>query len=525
MKKFFILAFFLPSILSEAQNYQPLNSNSFQLFFQNSSFNISSWSYDGENLWGTRIDSIELNINVDSIFYNYKIVRDTALDNGVDIYNERCVWIYAPNWNGNKTIVTASGNSWFFNEWSDSILLKHTALIDSSWLAYTYEDGSFLKAKVEDVFWTDDIWTQDSVKTISFLHSDSIGNPIVDNINGRTIELYQNHGFRKAFDFVKFPFDTISLFQLDANYINATKMLIDPTYGTFNQTPEVGDILSSSYYCHAIMDQYPSWSGAESKKVLEVIPYPNNDTLRIKYLRNSSTSQTNIENNPFPPHPVTTTNFSTNEYYQTYYVDTNFAFSSIFGDSLMPREHSVGGLFIPTIGNPSCFYPEIKINTCSWPINEFNTILTDSCYLAPIPFKCNQGGTNYYVPYIGITHNTSGSINDGNDHSCSSYSISYIKVGNYECGGYWFVGIEDYEQLLSEINIYPNPASNTITIQSPSNYQFSFVRIVNAVGQEVYQASTPNVQSSITVSSFASGIYFISLSNGEQTITKKFVKE
>jgi hypothetical protein len=527
MKKLVLLFFLLVSILSKAQNFQPLNSNSFQLFFQHSSFNISDWDSEGQNMWGTRVDLVDLEMNGDSVFYNYKIVRDTALENNGDMYNERCVWIYAPNWNGEKTIISTSGNSLFFNQSGDSILFQYAALIDSSWIAYTYENGTLLKATVDNILWTDDVWIQDSVKTISFQHIDSTGNSITDNINGKSIEIYQNHGFRKAFDFVKFPFDTISLFQLDVNYINKTEMLIDPLYGNFNNLPQVGDILSSHYHCSALMSQYPNWGGSESIKVLEVIPYPNNDTLRIKYLRNHSTSETNIEYNPFPPHPVTTTNFSSEEEYKIYYVDTSTVFASIFGDTLMPREHSAGGLLVPTIGNPSCFYPEIIINTCIWPISEFNVIQTDSCYLAPNPGKCNQGGYNYYVPYIGLTHTTYGSMNDGNDHSCTSFPISYIKSGNFECGNYWFVDVQDYEELKTELTLYPNPTSGNIVVKSELITKNTVLSVFNSLGQQVFVPLLEQTDNRVTLytTHLAAGVYFLTLSNEGQTVNKKFVKE
>jgi len=87
-------------------------------------------------------------------------------------------------------------------------------------------------------------------------------------------------------------------------------------------------------------------------------------------------------------------------------------------------------------------------------------------------------------------------------------------------------GIKDTTTTLSmTFNIYPNPASNYITINVEYRMKNTECRIMNVTGQEVFQSSINNQQSSIDISSLSPGIYFLTLSNGEQTVSKKFVKK
>ena len=80
-------------------------------------------------------------------------------------------------------------------------------------------------------------------------------------------------------------------------------------------------------------------------------------------------------------------------------------------------------------------------------------------------------------------------------------------------------------------SIYPNPANNKLNIQfnqsiSGDNLQLS---IIDMLGRTVSKQQELSIETynntSIDVSSLDKGTYFINLSNGNSTITKKFIKE
>ena len=76
------------------------------------------------------------------------------------------------------------------------------------------------------------------------------------------------------------------------------------------------------------------------------------------------------------------------------------------------------------------------------------------------------------------------------------------------------------------LNVFPNPASNQITI-SNSRFAIESIDVFDMLGQKVYseRPTTINYQLTVDVSSLSSGIYFVKLKAGKGEKVVKFVKE
>ncbi len=81
------------------------------------------------------------------------------------------------------------------------------------------------------------------------------------------------------------------------------------------------------------------------------------------------------------------------------------------------------------------------------------------------------------------------------------------------------------EQNTSTFTIYPNPATTQLTLNTELQIMNCQLRIMNTTGQLVYQSAINNPQSTIDISSFASGIYFIQLATEQGITNKKFIKQ
>lgn len=240
MRPIALILFLLCSTASFGQNYQPINSHSLQAFYQydldvpTDAFSAFNQVRLG-NMWGTRIDSTRISLTGDSIYYNYPIYRDTALENS----SESCIKPNAANWNGINSIIDAIGSAWFFNQYGDSIRIHYQAQTNEEWVAFNYQNGDSLVATVTNIFWAEDEWISDSVKTIGFQRV-SNGTPIFDSFNDVELEVYKTAGFRKMVDFHEFPIDTTLLHRLDINTINKNS----PGYSVNNSIvpePSIGD--------------------------------------------------------------------------------------------------------------------------------------------------------------------------------------------------------------------------------------------------------------------------------------------
>ena len=101
---------------------------------------------------------------------------------------------------------------------------------------------------------------------------------------------------------------------------------------------------------------------------------------------------------------------------------------------------------------------------------------------------------------------------------CYSVSSNCLNLYN-DC-----VGIEMLSS--SDILLYPNPASQLLTLEIPSNYRIGSIEILDMQGRTIHvQAyNSSNGKYQIPVSEISNGIYFISINTDQGNITKRFVK-
>jgi beta-glucanase (GH16 family) len=95
----------------------------------------------------------------------------------------------------------------------------------------------------------------------------------------------------------------------------------------------------------------------------------------------------------------------------------------------------------------------------------------------------------------------------------STMEVDYVRVYQENA-----LSIQD-QTSLSDIIVYPNPVSNRITIQIPNHLLGTKGKIYSILGQEMSSFSLNEIQSSIDVSHFKNGIYFLNveIENGFKT--------
>jgi len=113
---------------------------------------------------------------------------------------------------------------------------------------------------------------------------------------------------------------------------------------------------------------------------------------------------------------------------------------------------------------------------------------------------------------------------DLSDYDGETINVAFVYTGGDHATGTTTWQVDDVvitasanvNELSSIVSVYPNPAVDNITIANAE--QFNSIKIVNIAGQVVY---TSNNTSSVDVSNFQSGVYFIVL---DGTVSTKFVK-
>jgi uncharacterized delta-60 repeat protein len=81
--------------------------------------------------------------------------------------------------------------------------------------------------------------------------------------------------------------------------------------------------------------------------------------------------------------------------------------------------------------------------------------------------------------------------------------------------------------MEADFTVYPNPNTGILTIALDATLQIAnyTLRIMNTLGQEVYQSAITTPQSTIDISTLSKGIYLLSLIDGEQEAHRKIIKE
>jgi hypothetical protein len=72
------------------------------------------------------------------------------------------------------------------------------------------------------------------------------------------------------------------------------------------------------------------------------------------------------------------------------------------------------------------------------------------------------------------------------------------------------------------INVFPNPTTNIFQIVLPNPSEYFTITVFSSLGQEIYKISD---HTSIDISNFANGIYFLTVNQNNKTWTTKIVKE
>lgn len=86
-----------------------------------------------------------------------------------------------------------------------------------------------------------------------------------------------------------------------------------------------------------------------------------------------------------------------------------------------------------------------------------------------------------------------------------------------DCGN--IVGIDD--NLLTQVSVYPNPATDYVTVQLPAGIELQSVAIYDVLGKLVTNKITNN---QINVSQFTQGVYLLTIQTSQGTVTKKISK-
>jgi hypothetical protein len=81
-----------------------------------------------------------------------------------------------------------------------------------------------------------------------------------------------------------------------------------------------------------------------------------------------------------------------------------------------------------------------------------------------------------------------------------------------------------FTEYSASLKILPNPVNTEMVIQYGNMGDYFDVKIFNANGTLVYTAPRILSGQSINIGNLQTGVYFLKINNGKETITKKLIK-
>ena len=84
--------------------------------------------------------------------------------------------------------------------------------------------------------------------------------------------------------------------------------------------------------------------------------------------------------------------------------------------------------------------------------------------------------------------------------------------------------LSDEEVAFEEINIYPIPATDELTIENTTQQDFA-LQLFDINGKLIKAEQLSNYRNNLDVSSLNSGVYILKLSNKSGVYTKRIIKQ
>ena len=153
--------------------------------------------------------------------------------------------------------------------------------------------------------------------------------------------------------------------------------------------------------------------------------------------------------------------------------------------------------------------------TITWDgTNAAGTLVADGAYRVAIQETWNHGGSSTVTTYYNFTKGTAADHQTpATDANFSTITLNWVPASG--------VGIDE-ESENPQFSIYPNPSDGIFNVELSN---VNTIKVLNTLGSVVYQEkiNANETKTTIDLSNFANGIYFIAVMNDKGTLNKKVI--
>ncbi len=512
MKRILLFLLLIGNIC-HAQNYQCFQAG-VKNYFTN----------DNGYLRGIRIDSVNTHVGYTEYFpfhtpRGYLNLSGNTLDST------------GGSWLGKRVIQLNDGRYLFDNIWHDTVFINTQASTGDTWMFYTDSSTRYYKATMIAKDTMTVLGVLDSIKRILISAHDISGHVSGDYVDSFELKLSKNHGFVQVFDLYTFPYhapnalyDALVDYYLQ-NVVNphitdlpihspSTGLHPDKFNSIFNIIPysnpspndltrlHVGDVLEYGLCVGYMGQELPTPScNPPHRYELDTIQSIDSTLGPITYSYSGwrATLLAYSISGFIPFNPVYT--------YRS--ISGTFTISStlVFDTVLMPEEYKNRNFqFIFQNDSSFCF-----VGTA---YGTANTDIYGNAYHPP--FETYGPVTLYKYPF-GILHDYSAYF------GTSGFDVTEKDLLYYNGCGHITLptnGVNDPMTNANSVQLYPNPAHNTLSIAS--TLAQTNISITNLFGQTLLTHTMTNGVEELDIESLSPGLYLVRIND---VVVRKLVKE
>lgn len=461
MRKLISLISIFSSLACTAQNYRCAMPEKKQYFTNNIGY-----------LKGIRIDSVKV-LGLDTVLYPFHTARQLDYQNSADVDTTGGSWL------GKTITIQPDGTHLFSNFEGNTIEIRTQALPNQQWTMYSDASDTLYIASVTRLDTMSFLNVTDTVKEITITAHNSGGMIPSDPMHNKKIIVSKHHGFVQACDLYMFPMHLRGeVYSNGFEYVYdvSTRYNTDPI---FSITTPINP-MKSEIFDFNIGDMFEGYKDQSPTffNVLKTVADKKNISGGIEYTINTWTRGPGTS---APPTQQSTVGS----------IDKLFIPDELLMDTtLMPEEWR----------NPY-FYQYDASDTSLCTTGAF--IISNNMACRTALQMAYEVETTRYKYGLGITNQIK--YEHSGPFGETYTSLLCWKKGNVICNGYPTLNIT--ETYAPEIHIYPNPATDAVTIRIPDK-EFT-ATLYDMQGRILGTKAYPPGQHQFQLNDYATGHYLL----------------
>ena len=188
--------------------------------------------------------------------------------------------------------------------------------------------------------------------------------------------------------------------------------------------------------------------------------------------------------------------------------------------------YNFGNGYVKRYGMANAFSVNDTIDSNANWVNSVYLNYDDQFGMPPDSQFYSCGSPNWSdTAYLGVRINVNSSFEYGwikiVEINYEIWGITTLTMGTFACEN-GVGGIKEIKNYGMQLSIYPNPATNNLTIEAPP---LSTIKISNIEGHLMKTIAASGAKTNVDVSSLSCGVYIVEVITEKDVGVKKFVKE